>query len=137
MGKVVTGIKEVDKLFDQCLVMTQKHITTAAKKGAKVSWNYAKSKVPVSDDGKGMRPPGNLKDSLRMWKEKRKRGKAVYRIGPNYDGWYAHFQDSGFTTVNGRWIPGYRFLRDAVDKNRNIINDVIKNELKLQLNKIK
>ena len=140
MPKDVIGVEDVQKLLNECIKVSARSITTAAKKGAKISYDYAKAKVPVSETGKGGKyphEPGNLKRSIKMWKEKRKKGKAVYDIGPNKDGWYAHFQDSGFTAPDGRFIPGYRFLRDSIDLQRNTIQQTILKELANQLEKLR
>jgi HK97 gp10 family phage protein len=140
VSRSITGINEVRRLFEEAGRAPAKVLTPATRKGAKIALAYAKAHVPVGAEwttGQYAHEPGTLKKSLGIKKEKRKKGKSVYRVGPGPEGWYAHFADYGFTARNGRYIPGNRFLRDSVDVNRRVINRTILTELAKELNKLR
>jgi hypothetical protein len=70
-------------------------------------------------------------------KEKRKKGKSVYQVGPDSTGWYAHFVDYGFTDKSGVKWEGNRFLRDSIDTNREVITETILEEMAKELDKLR
>jgi hypothetical protein len=131
MAERVTGVREVQQLLQQVDKVAAKVITGSSKAGARIALNYAKAHCPTSIKGKTgpyAHAPGNLKKSLKMTLEKRKNGKRVYQIGGtgHYDsGWYAHFVDYGFTDKSGVFHQGNKFLRNAIDLNRGVINQAI------------
>jgi len=136
----IIGIADVQRLFEEVGKAPAKVLTSSTRKGARIALNYAKAHVPVGVEwtsGAFAHEPGALKKSLRIKKEKSKKGKSVYTIGPGAAGWYAHFLDSGFTARNGRFIPGTRFLRDSVDKNRVIIEQTILSVMGTELDKLR
>ena len=140
MSSSIVGVEEVKRLFEEVGKAPAKVLTTATRKGAKIALSYAKAHCPVGVEwtsGRYAHEPGTLKRSLRIKVEKRKKGKKVYTIGPGPEGWYAHFADYGFTTRNGRYIPGNRFLRDSVDKNRSQIQEIILKEMAKELEKLR
>ncbi|TGE31327.1 HK97-gp10 family putative phage morphogenesis protein [Desulfosporosinus sp. Sb-LF] len=136
----IVGIEDVKKLFEEVGKAPTKVLTAATRKGANIALSYAKAHCPEGVEwtsGRYAHEPGTLKKSLRIKKEKRKMGKSVYTVGPGPEGWYAHFVDYGFTTRNGRYVPGNRFLRDSVDKNRGQIQTVMLTEMALELDKLR
>lgn len=136
----ITGIADVRRLFEQVGNAPAKVLTASTRKGANLALKYAKAHVPVGVEwttGKYAHEPGTLKKSLRLKKERRKKGKSVYTVGPNATGWYAHFADYGFTTRNGRYVPGNRFLRDSVDRNRAVIKQTILTVMGTELDKLR
>ena len=136
----IVGVAEVQRLFEEVGKAPAKVLTASTRKGARIALKYAKDHVPVGTEwttGKYAHEPGTLKKSLKLKKEKRKKGKSVYDVGPDKNGWYAHFLDTGFTAPNGRFIPGTRFLRDSVDKNRAVINQTILSEMANELEKLR
>jgi len=140
MANDIIGISEVQRLFEEVGKAPAKVLTSATRKGANIALRYAKAHVPTGVEwttGQFAHEPGTLKKSLRIKKEKGKKGKSVYTVGPGPAGWYAHFLDTGFTTRNGRFIPGTRFLRDSVDKNRGEIEQTILNEMGKELDKLR
>lgn len=140
MANSIVGLNEVRRLFEEVGRAPAKVLTSATRKGARIALRYAKAHVPVGVEwttGTFAHEPGNLKKSLKIKKEKRKRGKSVYTIGPDSTGWYAHFLDTGFTARNGRFIPGTRFLRDSVDVNRGKIRDTILEDMAKELEKLR
>lgn len=140
MSNSIVGIEEVRRLFEEVGKAPAKVLTAATRKGAKIALRYAKANCPEGVEwtsGRYAHEPGTLKKSLRIKAEKRKKGKKVYTVGPGPDGWYAHFADYGFTTRNGRYVPGNRFLRDSVDKNRGTIHSTILREMAKELEKLR
>lgn len=140
MSDSIVGIDEVRRLFEDVGKAPAKVLTTATRKGAKIALSYAKTHCPVAVEWRGgnnAHEPGTLKKSLKIKAEKRKKGKKVYTVGPGPQGWYAHFADYGFTARNGRYIPGNRFLRDSVDKNRGTIQTTILREMAKELEKLR
>jgi HK97 gp10 family phage protein len=133
----VIGAEDVIKLFEEIGQLPTKVLTTATKKGANIALEYARAHCPESVDGSHGAPPGTLKKSLSIKKERSKSGKSVYQIGPGPEGWYAHFVDYGFTDRDGVKWQGNRFLRDSIDKNRESINETILSELAIELDKLK
>lgn len=140
MANSIVGIADVRRLFEEVGKAPAKVLTASTRKGAKLALRYAKAHCPEGVEwttGQYAHEPGTLKKSLRIKPEKRKKGKKVYTIGPGPEGWYAHFADYGFTTRNGRYIPGNRFLRDSVDKNRVKIQETILREMAKELEKLR
>lgn len=136
----VIGVEDVKQLFEEVGKAPARVLSTSARKGARIALAYAKAHVPVGVEwttGKYAHEPGTLKKSLKIKAEKSKKGKKVYTVGPDDTGWYAHFLDSGFTTRNGRFIPGTRFLRDSVDRNREEIQNTILTEMANELDKLR
>ena len=140
MSNNIVGIEDVQRLFEEVGKAPAKVLTSATRKGANIALKYAKAHVPVGVEwttGKFAHEPGALKKSLRIKKERGKKGKSVYTVGPNASGWYAHLADYGFTTRNGRYIPGNRFLRNSVDNNRALIEQTILTGLAAALEKLR
>jgi HK97 gp10 family phage protein len=134
---IIIGVNEVKKLFEDVGQAPAKVMTTATKKGAKIALNYQKANCPESVDGSHGYPPGTLKRSLKIKKEKRKKGKSVYQVGPDSTGWYAHFGDYGFTDKAGVKWQGNRFIRNSVDLNRGAIEETMLGEMAKELDKLR
>ncbi|MHB8077431.1 HK97-gp10 family putative phage morphogenesis protein [Desulfosporosinus fructosivorans] len=137
MANDIIGVKEVKKLFEDVGKAPAKVMTASTKKGARIVLSYAKAHVPESVDGSHGHPPGTLKRSLRIKKEKHKKGKSVYTVGPDETGWYAHFVDYGFTDRKGIKWQGNWFLRNAIDSNRGVIQDTILKDMAKELDKLR
>lgn len=133
----IIGVLEVKKLLNEVGKAPAKVMTSATKKGARIALTYAKAHCPESADGSHGAPPGMLKRSLRIKKEKRKKGKSVYDIGPDRTGWYAHFLDYGFTDKAGTKWQGNKFLRNSIDANRGAIDQTILETLASELDKLR
>lgn len=120
----IKGVKELEKAFKRLRKVPQTVVTQAARAGARIPLRAAKSNAPVDT--------GALRDGIIMKKERRvKFGKAVYDImmdpaknnifvkttkdGIRY--YYPASQEYGFMTVDGGYVPGYRFLRRAITEN--------------------
>ena len=137
MVNSIIGIEDVKSLLDEVGKAPAKVLTAATKKGAKIALAYAKAHCPESIDGSHGMPPGTLKKSLKIKKEKRRTGKSVYTIGPGQEGWYAHFADYGFTDKAGMKWQGNKFLRNSIDSNREIIDQAILEDMAKELDKLR
>ena len=136
----IVGVAEVKRLFEEVGKAPAKVLTKSTRKGANIALKYAKAHVPVGTEwttGQYAHEPGTLKKSLKLKKEKGKKGKSVFDVGPDKSGWYAHFLDTGFTTRKGDFIPGTRFLRDSVDTNRSKIQNTMLSEMAKELEKLR
>lgn len=121
----IIGLRDLERSFRELGKVPQTVATQSARAGASVARRAAKANAPEDT--------GALKQAIIMKRERRsKRGKAVYDIliDPSKndqfvkiskDGkrsYYPASQEYGFFTVDGRYIPGYGYLRRAVDDNR-------------------
>ena len=129
----VLGTAKIVRDLERLGKMPQVGANRAARSGMKIAFDDAKRRAPLDT--------GLLKRGLIMRKEKTtKKGKSVYWIGPtralNGDGkngfvkdyaggtkraYYPASQEWGFT-VKGHYTPGYRYLKNAIDKNVNTIS---------------
>lgn len=120
----IDGMKELEKAIKELGNVPQTVATQAARAGGSVALKAAKANAPVDT--------GELRDGIIMKKERRtKLGKAVYDImmdpakndlfvkttanGTRY--YYPASMEYGFMTVDGGYIPGYRFLRRSITDN--------------------
>lgn len=121
----IIGLRDLERSFRELGKVPQTVATQSARAGASVARRAAKANAPEDT--------GALKQAIIMKRERRsKRGKAVYDIlidpskndqfvNISKDGkrsYYPASQEYGFFTVDGRYIPGYGYLRRAVDDNR-------------------
>lgn len=130
------SIKEVGKLPQKC-------VTKAARKGTNVVMKEVKSTAPVDT--------GDLKRGLKLKAEKsRTKGKKVYQITFSADmndvfqkknadgkvtGYYPVSMEYGYFARNGRYIPGYRFMRKAAENKESEVNGVTITTLADELDK--
>ncbi len=151
MANDIIGVKEVKKLLEEAGKAPAKVLTTSTKKGARIALAYAKAHVYDGFEEQ----TGTLKRSLKIRKEKRKKGKSVYQVGPDASGWYAHFLDFGHWNTGGvklakkgtaardaqtsgmTWNPGNRFLRNSVDIQRDGIEQIILEDMAKELDKLR
>src|SRR5690606_23879662 len=98
--------------------------TKGAQAGGRIALKAAKTNAPVDT--------GELRSGIILKGERnRERGKKVYDVmidpakndvfvkttkdGKRY--YYPASQEYGFLTVDGRYVPGYAYLRRAIDNN--------------------
>lgn len=116
-------------------------MTKSAKAGAIIAFNYAKTHAPVGETG-------NLKKSIKLKLEKRKTGKRIYDIklgdetGVKFSkegkrSFYPVSQEYGWTDQYGNHHAGKRFMRNAIDKNRNTINQTILETMGKEIDKLR
>lgn len=148
MAKVkIEGMDKLEKSLKRLGQVPQKHVTSAAKKGMNIAFKEAKRKAPVDE--------GNLKSGIKIIGEKSKtKGKKVYQIVFDREknnifqkknkegkitGYYPASQEYGFFTKNGRYIPGYHFMKKSLENNSKAIESKIiedmQNKIEKELNK--
>jgi hypothetical protein len=115
---MVTGMPELKKLIEDMGKVPATVLTKAAKAGAKIAYDYSRNKIQANDFGYDT---GIMKKSIKLVAERRKTGKCVYDVKADYP---ANLIDYGFS-VKGKYVPGNRFLRDGVDRNREAIQSAI------------
>jgi len=120
----IVGMKELERAFRELGKVPQSAATKSARAGGQIALKAAKANAPEDT--------GDLKRGIILKRERSKvKGKAVYdvTIDPamndvfvkvSKDGkrsYYPASQEYGFLTVDGRYIPGYRYLRRSADDN--------------------
>ena len=120
----IIGMDALLKDFERLGKVPQSAATRGAHAGGRIALKAAKALAPVDT--------GELRDGIILKGEKnRVRGKKVYDVmmdpakndifvkttkdGKRY--YYPASQEYGYLTVDGQYIPGYGFLRRAVDDN--------------------
>ena len=124
----IVGMKELERSFRELGKVPQSAATKSARAGGQIALKAAKANAPEDT--------GELKSGIILKREKsRVKGKAVYDVmmdpakndifvkttkdGKRY--YYPASQEYGFLTVDGGYVPGYRFLRRAIDDNKTVI----------------
>jgi hypothetical protein len=120
----IDGMADIERAFKRLGKVPQTTATKSARAGASIAHKAAKVNAPVDE--------GNLKQGIIMKRERRtKQGKAVFDVmmdpakndifvKMSKDGkrsYYPASQEYGFLTVDGRYVPGYRFLRNSITEN--------------------
>ena len=140
----VEGMKELENTIRKLGKIPQSCVTKAARKGANIPFKTAKQKAPEDT--------GLLKKGLMLKGEKsRFKAKKVYQVtfNPAYNDFFAKVskegkrayypasQEYGFKTVNGRYIPGFHYLKESIDDNARSIEKTIVDVLAKELDKLK
>lgn len=129
--------------------LPQKCVTKAARKGGSVVLKAVRQKAPVDT--------GTLKKGLRLKAEKsRTKGKKVYEIafdagmndvlrkpiqnpgeagGKSKTAYVPASMEYGYFARNGRYIPGYRFMRRAAEESEETMARVTAETLTLEVDK--
>lgn len=117
----ISGMAELERTFKQLGKVPQTVATKSARAGATIAHKAAKNNAPEDK--------GDLKQGIIMKRErKRVAGKAVFDVMMDpakndifvkisKDGkrsYYPASQEYGFLTVDGGYVPGYRFLKRAI-----------------------
>jgi len=150
MAKVtfkIEGMKELQRNLKKLGEVPQKHVTASSRKGMSIVLKQARANAPYDT--------GALKRGIKLVGEKAKvKGKKVYRIvfdramneifqKKNKEGkvvaYYPVSQEYGYFTRNGRYIPGFRFIRGAFEENAqkmaNTIVDTMKKKIDDEIRK--
>lgn len=144
MSKVkfkIEGMKELEKSLKKLGDVPQKHVTATSKKGMNIVKNDAKADAPYLS--------GDLQKGTILVPEKTKiKGKKVYRVvfdramndvfqKPNKDGkitgYYPISQEYGFFAKNGRYIPGFAFVRSSLEKDAQVVEKTIVDTMKKKI----
>lgn len=142
----IEGLKELERSIQNLGKLPQTCVTKAARSGASVAYKAAKAEAPVDK--------GDLKQGIIMKAEKRnKPGKKVYDVmmDPAKNNifvkmskngkraYYPASQEYGFFARNGRYIPGYRYLKKSIVDHTGEIEqkmvDVLSKEIDKELSK--
>ncbi|RKN86745.1 HK97-gp10 family putative phage morphogenesis protein [Paenibacillus ginsengarvi] len=128
----IDGFADLERTFKQLGKVPQTAATKSARAGASIAQKSAKANAPVDE--------GNLKQGIIMKRERRtKQGKAVFDVmmdpakndifvkisKSGKRSYYPASQEYGFLTVDGGYVPGYRFLRNSVTENAEAIRKKI------------
>lgn len=139
----IEGMKELQAMFKKLEKVPQTVATKSARAGATIALRAARANAPVDE--------GNLKSGMILKRERRvKPGKAVYDVmmdpakndvfvkttasGKRY--YYPASQEYGFLTVDGGYIPGYRYLRKSITENVDAIEKKVIDTAKVTVEKI-
>lgn len=137
----VEGMEQLVKSLNRLGKVPQKHVTSSSRKAMNISLKDARANAPYDT--------GALSKGMKLKGEKsRLKGKKVYRIvfddkynrifqKPNKDGkitgYYPVSQEYGFFAKNGRYIPGFRFVRDSLTDNVKVIEKTIVSEMRKKI----
>lgn len=144
MAKVkIEGLKELTKTIQKMEKLPQKCVTKAAKTGAKIPLKSAKGNAPYLS--------GALEGGIVLKGEKtRVKGKKVYQVVMDSNkndifvkmsksgkrSYYPASQEYGFTTKNGGYIPGLRYLKKSILNNKASIEKTMVNVLGKEIDKL-
>lgn len=135
-------MEKLQKDLEKLGKVPQKHVTASAKKGMNIAYRQARANAPYDT--------GMLKKGIKLVGEKsRYKAKKVYRIvfdramndifqktvknpspGRRNTAYYPVSQEYGYFAKNGRYIPGFRFIRDSLTDNVQKIEDTIVDTMK-------
>lgn len=126
----LSDFRRLSRTVEKLGGLPQKCVTKAARKGGNLVLKAVKQKAPVDT--------GDLKRGLRLKAEKtRTKGKKVYDIvfdagmndvfqkpvknpgeagGKSRTAYYPASMEYGYFARNGRYIPGYHFMRGAAEE---------------------
>ena len=144
MAKVnfkIEGMKELERSLKRLGKVPQKHVTSSSRKAMNIVLKESRAAAPVDT--------GALKKGMKLKGERsRDKAKKVYQVifDDKYNhifqkknkegkitGYYPISQEYGFFAKNGRYIPGYRFIRDSLTDNVGRIEKTIVSEMKKKI----
>jgi hypothetical protein len=138
----IVGMKELERAFRELGKVPQTAATKSARAGGSIALKAAKANAPEDE--------GDLKRGLILKRERsRIKGKAVYQVTldpamndvfvkVSKDGkrsYYPASQEYGFLTVDGGYVPGYRYLRRSADDNERQIEKKMLDEAGKEVDK--
>ncbi len=146
-SNMIGGMMDLQQLFSQLERVPQRVATRAARRGAAIGLRAARANAPEDT--------GQLKRGIILKRERsQSKGKAVYQvtIDPKMNNvfvkmtgggavskkkraYYPASMEYGFMTVDGGYIPGYRYLRRAADDNATRIESEILRETTKEIDK--
>ena len=144
MNYKIEGMDEVIKMIKDAGELPQKCVNKAAKKGIQIAKKDAKG-------GGWVDQTGYLRKAIKEKAEKSKtKGKKVYDLwpDPSYNdvfvkvskngkrSYYPASIEHGFKAKNGRYIPGFKFLHNALVNNKGQIEKVIIETLADEIDKL-
>lgn len=144
MAETIQGMNELQKTIKTLGKLPQKCVTTASKKGATIGLKAVKANAPVDE--------GELKKGIVLKGERSKaKGKKVYQVTLDKNkndvfakeskagkrSYYPASQEYGFQTVNGKYIPGYQYMKQSADGNDRTIKGTMIETLSKEIDKLK
>lgn len=137
----VEGMRELEKSLKKLGKVPQKHVTSSVRKAMNIPLKSARANAPYDT--------GALSKGMKLKGEKSKvKAKKVYQVifDDKYNhifqkkdkdgkiiGYYPVSQEYGFFAKDGRYIPGYRFVRDSLTDNVGKIEKTIVSEMKKKI----
>lgn len=137
----IEGMKELQKSLKKLGDVPQKHVTSSARKGMNVILRDARANAP--------RDTGALRKGTVLKGERSKvKGKKVYRVvfdrrmndvfqkkdaSGKITGYYPVSQEYGFFARNGRYIPGFKFVHNALVNKKEQMAKTVVNEMKKKI----
>ena len=137
----IEGIEDINRSLRKLGKVPQRHVTSSARKGMNVVLKDARSNAPEDS--------GTLKRGMKLQGERsRAKAKKVYQVvfdrGYNHIfqkknasgqivGYYPVSQEYGFFAKNGRYIPGFRFVHQALSSNTRTVERTIVSEMKKKI----
>ncbi|MCF0149151.1 MAG: HK97 gp10 family phage protein [Clostridium sp.] len=138
----IDGMKELQKSIKKLGQVPQKYVTPSAKKGMTIALKSAKENAPYLT--------GELESGMKLIGEKSKsKGKKIYQVvfdrqkndifqKKNKEGkviaYYPASQEFGWT-ANGKYTPGFHFLKRSLEENVGAISNKIVNEMSKKIDK--
>ena len=139
----IDGLDELERKLETLGKLPQRVVTKAARKGANILKKDVKANAPVD--------MGTLKKGIVIKAEKSKvKGKKMMQItfdraynhvfvkvtkdGKRY--YYPASQEFGFRTRGGGYIPGYHFLKDVAQSDRNQVEQMMIEVLTQEIDKL-
>ena len=144
MNIKVEGLDEAVEMIKKVGELPQKCVNKAAKKGIQVAKREAKS-------GGWVDQTGYLRKAIKEKAEKTKiKGKKVYDLMPDSSyndvfvkttkkgkrAYYPASIEYGFKTKSGGYVPGFKFLHNALTDNKSQIENVIVKTLADEVDKL-
>jgi len=132
-GFRIDGMKELQRSIEKLGKVPQKHVNSAARKGVELILKSARANAPFDT--------GQLKSGIiKVPERNHSKSKKVYRLvfdrakndifqktnaEGKVTGYYPVSQEYGYFTVNGRYIPGFRFIHFSFNQNAKKMADVM------------
>ena len=134
MDKLLNDLEKIGQV-------PQKHVTSSSRKAMNIVLKQSRANAPYYE--------GYLEKGMKLKGERsRTKGKKVYQVifDPNMNhifqkpnkqgkitGYYPVSQEYGFFAKNGRYIPGYRFIHDALADNTQKVEKTIVSEMQKKI----
>ncbi len=135
------GMWGLEKAIKKLGKVPQKHVTSSARKGMRIVQKDAKRNAP--------RETGALESGIVLKGERSKlNAKKVYRVvfddkmndvfqkknaQGEVTGYYPVSQEYGFFAKDGSYVPGFRFVHNALNNNARAVEKTIVNEMRKKI----
>lgn len=143
MSERIQGMRKLKRKLKRLGKVPQRHVTASARKGMNIVLKKGRATAP-EDTGK-------LKKGMKLVGERsRYKGKKVYRIvfdraknnifqkkdkHGNVIAYYPISQEYGYFLRNGKYMPGFRFIRGSLEMNAKKVEKTIVSEMSKKIDK--